>query len=257
MMRWLKTVGAMFAVLVTVPGWAIAAAGPCPAAGEDTFNVSMGVFVLDTVIGKRVVITEGPVTISRGEPDTGFPDGHCEIQTEVVSMTLTGVFDPAGSALPVTITLDPTTPSLGQIISSHDGGGQPAFPNSSSLDLHFVADITGFGVISDVAMLVNELDDGNLWDPLGPLLDECEFYTNPSCPNPKSIPPCQDDFCPQMLWPVPTLDLRQTKDCLCGMPGELGGGVFDTHNIICHALHGDCPTQAEMRTWGEVKTSYR
>ncbi|MFC1573436.1 FlgD immunoglobulin-like domain containing protein, partial [Candidatus Eisenbacteria bacterium] len=214
-------------------------AGPvCPHGGTDHFDETQAAFVFH-VPGEpepRPIIASGPTTVERSFPDF-LPDGHCEIQTEIVELSLVGVYDPGlecsgGTPLPVTVVLDPAQPTLGTIISSDDGAGDPDYPDDSQFNVNVLITVGGEGPYPHSVDLGNLLQSGDLWgDP--PCVDPGGPYQPPS--NDHAHIPCPPGDPP--------------TGC-CMLPAALGGGCFVTHEQICLLFGGiylgddvPCPIQ--------------
>lgn len=142
---------------------------PCPPGGLDVFDDTDAAFLLDVPgYGPRAVIASGPTAVLRRIRQFE-PGGPCVINTEIVGMTLTGTFnpdcrDPLGERA-VTVTLGESMRSVGTIVSSHDGDGNPAFPDTSLFTVNVIVDIEGIGPMPHtVEDLGNVLHDDNLWD---------------------------------------------------------------------------------------------
>jgi hypothetical protein len=200
---------------------------PCPPGGLDRFPETHAAFVFDAPgIGPRAIIASGPTSVLRRYRDFVPPDNHCVIQTEIVELELTGVFDPDCRNNPrtnnnVTVTLSPQGPTLGSINSSDDGMGNPDFPDTSSFDVFVEIDIDGVGVFQHtVAGLGNLLQDGDLGgDP--PCIHPSDPYRPPALTH-AHIP------CPEQL----------PEGC-CELPPEIGGRCVMTNQVICELLGGN------------------
>ncbi len=105
-----------------------------PSAGEDRFeNTSAtveievkveGVGALPVAIGAfETIDLEGPALIKRGDPGDSDGDGLADIETEIVSMELTGTHPLLG---PVTVSQDPERPSMGMVEQQERGQDFPA-----------------------------------------------------------------------------------------------------------------------------------
>lgn len=206
---------------------------PCPPPGLDIFDDTWAAFWLDVPglnLGPRAVIAHGPTAVLRSHR-MFEPHGPCIIDTEILELSLTGVFNPDCrdplNQYDVTIRLDPQMRTLGTIYSSENGFGDPDFPAESFFDVFVEIDIDGHGTFThEVAELGNLLHDGDLWaDP--PCVHPSDPYQPPS--NDHAHIPCPDSLPP-------------TGCCVLG-PNE-----FYTYEVLCDALGGtylgdnvDCP----------------
>jgi hypothetical protein len=199
---------------------------PCPPAGADEFLETHAVFLFDSPgdgPGLVPVIATGPTTVVRSSPQFET-DGHCVIETEIVEMQLTGIYDPDcldGAQLPVTVELDPAVPSLGSIVSSDDGQGNPAFPDDSQFDVRVLITIEGHGTFPHSI------------DELGNLLQSGDLWGDPPCVDPEGpyVPPSDD----HAHIPCPPED--PPTGC-CHLPPEIGNGAIETYRAICDLLGG-------------------
>jgi hypothetical protein len=93
-----------------------------PVAGSDTFT-SSAVLELSTPTGGALpaLVLSGVTTVMRGAPSL-LPNGVAEIPTEITSMELTGT----SSLGPVSLTLNPTMASVGQVLQGSTGVDFPA-----------------------------------------------------------------------------------------------------------------------------------
>ncbi len=116
---------------------------PLPA-GTDFFSSSegSGTIMLPGFPAPLPFFVCGPTSISRGSPVDGPSPGQCTIPTEIVSMTLDGVFDPCGIGSPIHIIEDPSTMSTGQVVSNTLGG----LPGTSFFDVYTLVDIPALAV---------------------------------------------------------------------------------------------------------------
>ena len=195
--------------------------------------------------------SSGELAQVRGQVDQ--LDDHCVIDTEIVQMSLIGVFDPGGMNIyPTTIELDPSVASVGQIIS----GPGPSFPDSSWFDVHVVVTVGPMPPETLQIHLTNILDDDNLWG--AQVTDECESYRDPSCPNPRPYGPvCPDSLCLKNHFPVPDIP---NPECLCCIINgyEL---PFPISPTMCEFGFGggtcSSASATEKRSWGMIKCLFR
>jgi hypothetical protein len=192
--------------------------------------------------GPRAIIANGPTVVLR-QSRQFLPDGPCIIETRILELSLEGIFNPdcrdPNHVFPVSIRLDPQTPTLGSIVSSDDGMGNPDFPNESTFDVNVEIDIEGLGVFPHaVEGLGNLLSDGDLWD-FHPCVHPSDPY-RPLSLDHAHIP------CPA--------DTPPTGCCLLG-PNE-----FHTNQVICESLGGtylgndvECPSGCEPIQTGVVE----
>jgi len=93
-----------------------------PPGGVDEFP-SGALLTLDVPeVGTAYVTLNGPTVVQRSDPHDSDGDGRLEIETEIVSMNLTGV-SPWG---PLMLRESPTRPSLGRIVQQTPGADFPA-----------------------------------------------------------------------------------------------------------------------------------
>jgi hypothetical protein len=100
-----------------------------PEAGVDAFDTTMSLVLNVPSIEELSNITidlEGPAAAARSNPDESDP---CTIQTELISLSLTGFDDKLGE---IEVVLNPEQKSLGEVIA--DGAGC-SFPASSSFEV--------------------------------------------------------------------------------------------------------------------------
>jgi hypothetical protein len=95
-----------------------------PPAGTDTMNPTTATVELNIIgIGSETLTVTGPTVVARSNPyDPG--DGHMKIDTEIISMNLTGTSSLVG---PITIIESPTKPSTGYIRQENAGENFPAY----------------------------------------------------------------------------------------------------------------------------------
>ncbi|MFC1573231.1 FlgD immunoglobulin-like domain containing protein [Candidatus Eisenbacteria bacterium] len=204
---------------------------PCAPLGCDHFDSTTAVFLFRPVgLGREIIIATGPTTVVREAPLIVPPDGHCEIETEMIELHLEGIYDPAGcdpsqhTPLPVVIELDTTRVTRGLIRSSHDDAGNPDFPDYS--DFHVFVDVTieGLGRYKhEIPGLVNTLDSDNLWH-YPPCLEPDESPYEAGYPNDGHL-----------HLPCPT---EQPRPGCCRLPAYYGLGCFVTDPRICGLLEG-------------------
>ncbi len=240
---------------------------PCPPeAGVDNFDETLAAFLYDAQgqLNLRPVIVEGPTEVYRGWPEH-FPDGHCEINTEIGMMYLTGYYNPSichyteQESLYVVVVKDPTVASPGMIVSSSDTLGNPSFPDTSDFFVHVLVDVETLPQpkphVVHVAAL---LEDSNLWDD----------------------PPCVESTMDAYEQGYPNVDhahipcpSRPPKGC-CQLPSILGDECFETYEVLCEMFGGtyygddticdpaECCKNVGINlikktSWGEVKSRYR
>ncbi|MCP4251411.1 MAG: hypothetical protein GY778_30615, partial [bacterium] len=210
---------------------------PCPPEGSDQFADTHAAFIMDIPgIGPRPIVANGPTTVRRAQPEF-LPDGGCYIETEIVELSLVGLFDP-GAACPgsptqpsiVTVDLDPSLPTRGAIVSSA-AGGQPDYPDDSQFNVNVIVSIHGVGTYEHTVDLGNTLTRADLW-------------SDPPCVDPEGpyVPPSND----HAHIPCPPGD--PPTGC-CILPAAIGDGCFETYEQICELLGGTylgdgvpCPT---------------
>jgi hypothetical protein len=112
------------------PRQAFAGLPPCPPLGSptDQFPSVAEVTVSVYGLGADTITLSGPTTVARA------PDGFGNIDTEIVSMTLTGTSPLLGN---VTITEDPGRQSCGKVLAP-----LPPAPAQSFFDVFYIADVT-------------------------------------------------------------------------------------------------------------------
>jgi hypothetical protein len=95
-----------------------------PPAGTDTMNPTTATVELNIIgIGSETLTVTGPTVVSRQDPYNPG-DGHIKIDTEIVSMSLTGTSSLVG---PITIVESPTLHSTGYIRQINAGVDFPAY----------------------------------------------------------------------------------------------------------------------------------
>jgi hypothetical protein len=198
------------------------------------------------------IIAVGPTKIVRSDPVFDPLDDHCTIDTEIIQMSLVGVFDPGGmSVFPTTVELNPSIPSVGQIIS----GAGPSFPDSSWFDVNVIVTVGPMPPETLHIEIANILDDDNLWGAQE--TDECESYRDPFCPNPRPYGPiCPDSLCLKNHFPVPDIP---NPDCICCTIHGFLLPITISPTMCEAGLLGTCggASTTEKRSWGAIKSLYR
>lgn len=224
----------------------------CPPAGVTLFEDSEGYGEVNVPGFPTLLpfIACGPAVIERGSPVFTPPPG-CTIPTEIVSMSLTGIFDPCGTSpfanLPVTITLAPAPPSLGSIMSV-DGH----FPASSFFDVFTIVDINGAMPPAPIPHMTTVTED-----PLDAIPPGSATPGGPPC-----VMPGDDVY--EAGFPAHEHNPCPPKFC-CQLPC---GDKISMTQRACQRLHGVpnmgpcdalCPGQVLVKpsTWGEIKHTYR
>ena len=229
--------------------------------GSDIFLDSEGVgfvFVPADAL-PHVFVVCGPTTIVRSDPTPGPLPGQCTIETEIVSMSLTGVFDPCdpmnpvllGPALPITfsipeVTLPPLPLSTGLVISDLTGG----LPAESFFDVFTEVAIGAMppfvhAVDSIAAVPLNNLPPGSS----APGGEECvkpgEDVYEKGFPAHRHVP-CPPKLCCQL--PCGFRVHISLESCQ-----RLNGFPTPEH---CQPL---CPgnVATEQQSWGKVKRLYK
>lgn len=226
----------------------------CPPAGVTLFDDSEGYGEVNVpgIPTPLPFIACGPATIERGDPVFMTPpDPVCTIPTEIVSMTLTGVFDPCGMSpfanLPVSITLAPSPPSIGSIES--DTGH---FPARSFFDVFTIVDINGAMPPAPIPHMVTVTED-----PLDAIPPGSATPGGPPC-----VMPGDDVY--EAGFPAHEHNPCPPKFC-CELP--CGDKILMSQRA-CQRLHGVpnpgpcqplCPENVpvEPSTWGEIKHTYQ
>ncbi len=109
---------------------------PCfPPAGRDVMQTRLGHFLDIPGIGKFAPLMIGPTVVNRGDPYYNAETDECCIDTEIVSMNLTGSDPILGS---VEITLNPDKPSTGTICGPVD----ICWPALSCFEIYILVTIT-------------------------------------------------------------------------------------------------------------------
>jgi hypothetical protein len=236
---------------------------PCPPAGTDIFDDTEAVFVFDPpgLPPARAIVAHGPTEVWRGPPQVARDgSGACTIETEIIELSLSGVYDPGCSAVPVTVSLDTTIASNGGIASS-DSAGQAAFPDTSVFSaVNVMISITAVGTFPHV---VNDLES---------LLPDANLWTEPPCLAPDENPyqagfpahshiPCPQPTLPGCCQlPAPEGGCLVTRESTCA----LLGGTFEGEGTVC--TKADCwvpcdpvavDESIEESSWGRVKSRYR
>ncbi len=256
-------IGLLALLAAPSPSWPGAFICDLPA-GSDNFSDSEGVgrIPVPGIPEGLPFAVCGPTTITRDVPTPRDSTGSCTIPTEIVSMTLTGVFDPCGvltgSGHPITITEDPADASTGEIRSDPTGG----LPGMSFFDVYTLVDIPDlsiFGLDHDVHLEEDSLDavPPGAPTPGGPeCIEPGEDVYDDSAPG---VPPSHAHIpCPQKLC------------CALFCPNSGQFVYLHLSPAACEILHGqpfegDCPflcpgqepTAVEPRSWGSVKGIYR
>ncbi|MFC1573489.1 hypothetical protein ACFL6M_07835, partial [Candidatus Eisenbacteria bacterium] len=167
---------------------------PCPNGGIDYFAYTHTAFFFEVpgLLDRLPVVAGGPTTVERSVPDF-LPDGHCEIQTEIIYLSLLGTYNPGGEGVGgegrlVEIVLDPLRPTFGTIISSDDGMGNPDYPDTSEFTVNVLIMIEEVGTYPHSIDLGNLLQSGDLWgdppcvDPEGPYQSPSNDHAHIPCP---------------------------------------------------------------------------
>ena len=201
----------------------------------------------------------GPVSITRSAPVAGPASGQCTIPTEIVSMTLDGIFDPCGISTPIHIIEDPGIMSTGQVVSNLAG----ELPGTSFFDVYTLVDLPALAVLGAphhvkvFAHAVSLADAESLAHlPPGastpggtPCVNPGDDYYSAGYPNDHEHIPCpKHAICCQL-------------EC---------GAIVRVSDRTCHRFNGiplsttDCqqvcigqPTPASRRSWGSLKMFYR
>ncbi len=200
----------------------------------------------------------GPTTITRGSPTDGPMPGQCTIPTEIVSMTLTGVFDPCGFAVPITIIEDPGMMSTGEVVSNLAG----ELPGTSFFDVHTLIDIPALGIFGApyfVTVVAHSASLGGV-DSLAhlppgattpggtPCVEAGDDYYASGFPDHEHIP------CPKhaVCCVLECGNIVRVSDRTCerfhGFPQPLGS---------CPELCAGQPTPGRNTSWGRLKINYR
>ena len=99
-----------------------------------------GVSAVPVALGARETIElSGPMVVDRSDPGDVDGDGLADIQTEIISMELTG----QGSMGPITVSLNSDTPSLGEVEQQERGQDTPA---NSFFDIYLTVLIEELGL---------------------------------------------------------------------------------------------------------------
>ena len=223
----------------------------------DSFSSSEGWGIIPTPVGPLPFAVCGPTTIVRGAPVSSGTS--CTIPTEIVSMTLTGLFDPCGLNTPIRIIEDPGIMSTGAIVTP-DGD----LPASSFFDVFTLVDIPGLGILGMphyVKVFANSVKLAT--DSLNHLPPGATTPGGPGC-----VEPGDDYYAAGFGAPG-----HEHIPC---PPKELGccllpcGRLLKVSERTCQHLHGqitqgqgclelcrDQPSPALRRSWGTVKSYYR
>ncbi len=149
---------------------------PFPGAGTDVFGSELThevEFIANPFflpVGIHTLSVDGPTTVDRGDPYPGGPGGRHQIDTEIVSMSLTGA-----SFGGVTVTESPTRDSIG-LVREIDLSGFPGhFPAISFFDVFFEID---FAVLPGVTIFNRDaayMFNGNV-NGLPPFIPDSDPY---------------------------------------------------------------------------------
>ena len=229
--------------------------------GTDFFNSSegSGSIMIPGFPAPLPFVVCGPTTITRGTPTSGPSAGQCTIPTEIVSMSLTGIFDPCGLNTPIRIIEDPILMSLGQVVSNLSG----ELPGTSFFDVYTLVDIPAlgaFGIPHHVKVFAHAVSLSNA-DSLAHLPPGATTPGGPPCVMPGDdyyaagfpddhvhIPCPPHAICCLLECGQQIRVSQQTCQQLHGVP--LAGGD-------CRQLCLDQPTPLRPTTWGRLKGFYR
>jgi hypothetical protein len=212
--------------LECLPSLCHPAGAPCPPGWTDCFERTKAVFLFEVpgVYEKRPIIATGPTRVLRHPAEFLRDGGGCLIETEIVDMDLSGIYDPAGAgrdrdSIAVTITLDDSSPTYGTIASSDDGAGNPDYPDTSWFNVNVLITFDGQETYPHTIDVGNLLASGDLWgDP--PCVDPEGPFVSPSGDH-AAIP------CPEEL-----------PEGGCVLDAEIGNGCLVTSEVVCGVLAG-------------------
>lgn len=225
------------------------------ASSTDSFGSTEGSGRIPTPFGPLPFFVCGPTTITRGSP-TANGDGSCTIPTEIVSMTLTGVFDPCGPfSGPIRIVEDPGIMSTGAITSNTAGD----LPATSFFDVYTRIDIPSLAIAGMAHTVhvdayseklggigLNHLPPGAATPGGEECVEPGDDYYAAGYPDDHEHIPCPPKGCCQL-------------EC---------GRIIKVSPRTCHRFNGipvdGCvelcqgqPTPAKTRSWGSLKVYYR
>ncbi len=252
----------LIALTTILLGWAAfappALASICslpPATDSFASTEGAGTILLPGFPGPLPFFVCGPTSITRGSPaDNG--DGSCTIPTEIVSMTLTGVFDPCGLNTPIRIIEDSGMLSTGSVKSNTAGD----LPGYSFFDVFTRVDIPGlaiFGMPHFVHVVahseklagddsLNHLPPGAS-TPGGPeCVEPGDDYYAAGYPDDHEHIPCPPKACCRLECGA----LLKVSPRTCQ---RFNGTIVDHCTELCAGQ----PTLLTPRSWGRLKLMYR
>ena len=224
----------------------------------DSFGSTEASGTIPTPFGPLPFFACGPTTITRGTPAANA-DGSCTIPTEIISMTLTGVFDPCGLySGPIRIIEDPAPAvmSTGAVTSNLVGD----LPATSFFDVYTLVDIPSLAIVAmphyvkvfahSVKLgglpLLNHLPPGAS-APGGPeCVEPGDDYYAAGFPDDHEHIPCPPKGCCQLECGRIIKVSERTCQRFHGQP--VGG---------CLELCAGQPTLLQSRSWGSLKLYYR
>jgi len=221
----------------------------------DSFSSTEGSGTISTPFGLLPFFVCGPTSITRGAP-TDNGDGSCTIPTEIVSMTLTGVFDPCGAySGPIQIVEDPGTMSTGSVTSNTAAD----LPGTSFFDVYTLVDIPSLAIAAMpyyVHVDAHSVKLGGV-DSLNHLPPGAATPGGPECVEPG------DDYYASGFpdhehIPCPPKGCCQLE---CGLRIKVSERTCHRFNGIvvdnCQELCVGQPTPTLPRSWGSLKVLYR
>jgi hypothetical protein len=188
----------------------------------------------------------GPTVITRGAPSPPDPAGVCTIPTEIVSMSLTGILDPGGMNIPITIDENPAVASPGSITSGPSG----SLPAYSTFTVNTLVTIPGFPTFPEVVTVVEPdlagIPPGST-TPGGPdCVERGEDVYAAGFPAHEHIP-CPEKIC--CLLPLPNGRRIHLSERTCQrLQGQVVPGPCE------RCFPGQTPVTPS--TWGEIKNVY-